>query len=304
MEEATAPLANERSAVALADGSQERVCALPDGRVLGYREYGDPAGHPVIHAHGGLVSGLDVATADEAARALGLLLLALDRPGIGLSTSKPGRTTADWADDVSAFADSLGLARFGALGWSLGGQYALALAARLPSRVTSTVVVAGAPPLDARKLAELNATDRRLLRLCTTSPRLARALFATMGGVARHAPRLFETLLTRELGEADREVFARLPPGAFARTVAMAMRQPDGMVEEYRAWARPFGFELSEVRGPVTIWQGTGDTLVPSEWGRTLTAAIGGAKLRLLRDEGHFLAHARWPEVLASLVPA
>src|SRR5690606_30017162 len=86
---------------------------LPDRRVLALREYGDPKGRPVVCNHGGLVSGQDVSPADAAARALNVRLISPDRPGIGASTPRPGRTTRDWADDVGHMADALGLDRFG-----------------------------------------------------------------------------------------------------------------------------------------------------------------------------------------------
>ena len=40
---------------------------LPEDRHLGYREYGDPAGRPVVSCHGGLLCGLDAAAYDTAA---------------------------------------------------------------------------------------------------------------------------------------------------------------------------------------------------------------------------------------------
>ena len=78
-----------------------------------------------------------------------------------------------------------------------------------------------------------------------------------------------------------------------------ALAQPTGMAQEYRAWARPWGFGLSDVRCPVTVWQGDSDALVPAQWARSLTADIPGAHLHSVAGEGHFLAYRRWDEVLA-----
>ncbi len=77
--------------------------------------------------------------------------------------------------------DSLGLPRFGAFGWSLGGQYALALGAGLPYRVSAVVVVAGCLPMNPDRISEVNRTDRTILRLSSDHPRVARRTFRVMG---------------------------------------------------------------------------------------------------------------------------
>src|SRR3954453_12685143 len=69
--------------------AEDHVIRLRDGRTLGFAEYGDPGGMPVICNHGGLSSRLDVAPAHESAKQHRLRLLAPDRPGIGLSSRKP-----------------------------------------------------------------------------------------------------------------------------------------------------------------------------------------------------------------------
>jgi uncharacterized membrane protein len=43
-------------------------------------------------------------------------LIALDRPGMGLSDYQPRRTFVDWPDDVNQVAAALGLDRFAVLG--------------------------------------------------------------------------------------------------------------------------------------------------------------------------------------------
>ena len=124
-----------------------QTCVLPDGRTIGFAEYGAPGGHPVLYFHGFPASRLEGCITDKQARRHNVRVLALDRPGYGLSTRVPGRTTMDYPDDVLAFAASQNLPRFGILGLSGGGPYALACASKIPaSRLTHVGVLAGAGP--------------------------------------------------------------------------------------------------------------------------------------------------------------
>ncbi len=274
-----------------------------DERALGYRELGDPNGQPVVNCHGGLVCGLDIAPFHDAARELGVRIISPDRPGIALSDPAPGRTTADWADDVRALIDALGVARTAVLGWSMGGQYALACAARLHDRVTRTVVIAGAVPLDDETaFAELNSIDRRFTRLAQHHPHLASTLFATLGELARHTPDVWAHLTARGAVPVEAEAMRALPDPGIAAAAAAALAHPDGMVEEYRAWVRPWGFAPEDVRAPVTIWQGDADELVPPRWAHELTDRIAGARLELRAGEGHFLGYRHQADVLRDLV--
>ena len=90
----------------------DRFVRLRDGRRLGFTEYGDPAGFPVVNCHGGLACRLDVAAADGVARDASIRLISPDRPGVGLSDPRPGRTVLDWAADVSELTKQLGVDRF------------------------------------------------------------------------------------------------------------------------------------------------------------------------------------------------
>ncbi len=261
---------------------------LSDGRYLGYSEYGDPGAFPVINCHGGLVCRLDVASLDDVAARSGVRLVSPDRPGIASSDPKEGRTTSAWAEDVRELADRLELSRFAVMGWSMGGQYALACSYALGDRVTRTAVVAGALPLeDPATFAELNRTDRRLTRLSQRRPALARCAFAVMGTVARRAPRV---LLRDD------------PPEGLATAMAVALRPAGGMVEEYRAWVRPWGFRPEEVTGPVAVWHGADDELVPPSWASRLSEAMPRAILHMVPGEGHFLPFHRGQEILHDLL--
>lgn len=281
----------------------DRTAPLPDGRALAFREYGDPDGLPVLSCHGGLLCGLDAVGYDAAARAAGVRIVSPDRPGLGASSPAPGRTTADWAADATALLDHLGVARAGILGWSMGGQYALACAARIPERVTRTVVVAGALPLDdPDTFAQLNAMDRRLTRLAIHHPHVARETFLALGEVARHRPSAWAHLTERAAAPDEAAAIDALSDPAIARAAASALADGDGMVEEYRAWVRPWGFDPEAVPGEVTVWQGDADALVPPAWGATLAGRIPQGRLHTVPAAGHFVAFTHTREVLADLV--
>ncbi|MFF6772869.1 alpha/beta fold hydrolase [Streptomyces sp. NPDC012637] len=282
---------------------ETRSVILADGRRLAYTEFGDPKGWPVFHCHAGLIGRLDVVSAAGEAHALGIRLISPDRPGVGHSDPKPGRTTRDWASDVSELADALGIERFSVYGCSMGGQYALACAAVLRPRVERVAFASGAVPLDdPHALAELNLGDRTLTRLARRASPVAAGVFAISGRLCRWLPGPTMGMTARLFAPPDRDAIERMGI-AFAHATADAMRQPRGMVEEYRAWARPWGFRPEDVEAPVDLWFGAEDRLVPPTWHARLARRLPHAELHVMDGSGHLVAYDRWREVLSRLDP-
>jgi pimeloyl-ACP methyl ester carboxylesterase len=145
--------------------------------------------------------------------------------------------------------------------------------------------------------AELNAMDRRFTRLAQHHPHVGREVFRTLGEVARHRPEAWAHLTTRGAMPEEGAALEGLPdPGIAA--AAHALDGGDGMVEEYVAWARPWGFSPADVAGPVTLHQGTRDELVPPAWADRLAAALPDARLERHDGAGHFLAFTDPPLAL------
>lgn len=119
---------------------------LPDGRKLGYDERGALDGKPLFYLHGSPSSRVEseLYVSDELLHSLGVHLIAVDRPGMGLSDFQPNRHLLDWSNDVIAFADHLNLERFSILAYSLGGPYGMACAHAIPERLTKVGIVSGA----------------------------------------------------------------------------------------------------------------------------------------------------------------
>lgn len=280
----------------------DHLLVVDDGRTVGYSVYGDPDGRPVVNCHGGLVSGHDVAPADAVARELGICVISSDRPGVARTDPLPGRGMLPWVgSDVERLIDHLGVDRFGVMGWSAGGQYALAVARGLADRVDRCAVIAGCLPLDDPGVfAGLNRVDRTLVRLARRAPAPARSFFRLTAVLAARWPSAL--LRTALVGVPPDEADAVRARGDWLpQLMAEGARQPRGAVDEYLTLSDPWGFAPEDVTVPVRVFQGGDDTLVPPAWGETLAGRLPDASYVVYPGEGHFVALTRRREVLAWL---
>lgn len=98
----------------LKDDSSATI-TLPDGRKLGYAEYGSKEGSTIICLHGLPGSRIDFARSDAAAKDVGARIISIDRPGIGLSSPYERGTLLTFAKDVEHLTDTLGLDSYAVL---------------------------------------------------------------------------------------------------------------------------------------------------------------------------------------------
>jgi len=277
---------------------------LPDGRELAYEEYGDPAGFPVLSFHGGLSSRLDAAPAHDAALLAGVRLISPDRPGMGLSTYRPGRRLLDWPADVDALTRALGIGRFAVMGWSAGGAYAAVCAAKMGRRVTAAALLSSAVPFDLYGTTRgLTSEDRALLFLTRRVPWLASATLK-FSIVNASNTRLLRAVM-RSFPPADRSVLAEWgPPDLALAFVREALRQGTaGCVQDYRIFGDPWGFSLEEIRVPVQIWEGADDRTGPPGYRAFLQRHIAHATVTVVPGEGHLsLLPHQAPAIFAALL--
>ncbi len=281
---------------------------LDDGRRLGWYEYGDHSGAPCLFLPGSATSGLAGAALHAAAAVNGVLLVCVDRPGLGLSDPSPRRPLADWASDVEQLADRLSLKRFGLLAHSGGGAYALAVASRLPDRVSCTVVGAGSPPYAeswTRAVGMVSRTTRLYNGLALHAPRLFGALHSLSAPRSAKAVDRLTALASR--GNSPDAEFARSHPGETRPAIEAlgdGCRQgPGGPTEDIATLCRPWGFDLREVTGPVEWWHGQQDTHVSPQAGREMTARLAHVTPHFI-DGGHYALFAHAAQAMTPLRPA
>ena len=88
---------------------------LPDGRKLGYTQYGLHTGKTVFYFHGLPGSRVEAAAFDAFGKELGARVIATDRPGYGWSSPHPGRTILSTVKDVEHLAEELDVDSYGVL---------------------------------------------------------------------------------------------------------------------------------------------------------------------------------------------
>ena len=287
---------------------QPLTVRTPAGRVFGYYDFGDPEGTPVLAMHGTPACGAGFVWADTVCRERGVRLLAPDRPGIGYSDRLPAGPQATVVDHTAAlltFADALDVDSFSLLGYSGGGPYALAMAHAVPDRTRALAVVSGAGHVgEWATLADFDTTDRQMSRLATRVPSFARIALATSARIAKIAPRVSMWFAMTEMAAADREIVAQFPSASSALAVFTQafLRGGAGVVDDYAALARPWGFQVEDITVPVHCWHATSDVNVPHRHTEDLAARIPGAGVTMWDGEGHLAIVGRVDEVLDCLL--
>jgi len=275
---------------------------LRDGRSLGYAEYGDADGKPVFYFHGFPGSRIDwpLFDTDAIAARLNARIIAVDRPGMGLSDFKRARKLLDWPDDVIELADALQVDRFAVLGISGGGPYAAACAFKIPQRLTATTIVCGMGPFEAP-----GAKDGTAMLLPGKFTLMRKSLLMLMAMGLRRNPDRFLSQMKDAVAEPDKLLLAQ---PEVVQTFIYSMREAFRSGTRGASWdavlyQRPWGYQLQDISMQIHLWHGELDTQVPVSVGQYVANAAPDCQSKFLPDEGHLsLAHNHIEEIMSVLV--
>ena len=264
---------------------------LSDGRRLDVRVSGPQDGLPLIVHHGTPGARTPTRAVERAVHARGLRLVTTSRPGYGQSTRRPGRRVVDVVADTAELLGALGADRCLVAGWSGGGPHALACAARLDA-VAAALVVAGVGPFDmpgVEFLAGMGEANVVEFGAAVAGEEPLRAFLEPEAEQLRTiVPGDIVASLDSLLPPADRAVLT----DEYAEDLAASFHEAlqvgtDGWVDDDLAFVAPWGFTLDEITGPVQLWQGSEDLMVPAAHGRWLAEAVPGVSAHLVEGEGH-----------------
>jgi len=282
-----------------------RHIRLYDGRKLGFAEYGDPKGIPVVVCHGTAASRLQTHPDESIACKAGVRLIVPDRPGHGLSDFQKQRTPLDWPDDLVQLADRLEIERFAMLGLLTGGGvYALHCAFKIPQRLTAVSLVSCRATVQLMKAEP--AIAKPVLTLARHAPALLNQYLKVMGNSVGNDPKTYLQQRLPNYSEVDRN-FLNTPVGEkiFCEPLAEANAHgSQGIAWDLITCMRDWEFELSEIDYPVTIWHGSNDNIVPIEEAKAIAAALPRSTTHFIDGEGQFLFINHWQAILDDIVQA
>lgn len=267
-------------------GPAVRALTLPDGRVVHYIDEGEPDWRPVLYVSG---TGTSVRAfgMTEYLRSLRtrlkLRFIAIERNGFGDTAFRPGWTTKDYAAEVRAVLDHLGIRQAAALAISGGGPYLAEIAAEMPDRLLSLHFLAATsgfgPDKKACKMSDAELTE-------------AMAVAQNPEGWWAYP----ETSPTRKIpGFADRAY----EEGARTYFIRGQMGDLRGQVAEYRRYCTGPKADVTKVQVPVYVYQGTADTSVPVDQAQYWQSQFPDVrKARIYEGEGHDVQYRHWDQLL------
>jgi pimeloyl-ACP methyl ester carboxylesterase len=274
---------------------------------------GVPEGRRALFVHGVPASSENVRYLDLSGRAIaaaGVSMVAIDRPGIGLTdpsaaaAADPAAAARAAADDMAAVLDALGWERATVVVHSAGAYAGVTMAARHADRVARLVLVAGASPDMGASVPDMDPDARAFFDLCRDRPRAAAWIMRAMRAGLTVAPGPATRAAAKSLPPADRALLSDVRASrAFVAMVRRALvRGPAGVVADARAARGPWPVDVAAISGPVDLYAGGEDRNVPPSVAEAWASRFPQARIERLAGAGHVsILPAVTEAVLASL---
>lgn len=238
----------------------------------------------------------------------GWRIVCASRPGYDGSPRLRGRSFADNPADTRALLDFLGVESAYVMGHSGGGGSAFADAALNPDRVRSVAVIATMAPRRAMGPwwwvgLRVNWPELRALQGGESS--LRKKLEQDIAEMAK-VKRGEDITASDEFAQLYSPVDQACFKGEFVDFSLECHRRVqaglEGWIDDDFAFYEDWGFDLSSIRVPVSIWQGGEDNIIPLAHGEWLKERVPGDHPPSFPDEGHVsLVTRRYGEILDRL---
>lgn len=287
--------------------AEDLTMKLPDGRLLGYAEYGDPAGLPLLAFHGMPGCRHMFRPTHSLGVEMGIRVIAVERPGFGLSSPHPHRSLRSYIDDIAAFTDALGLRRFAVAGVSAGAPYAAACAALMPDRVTALAMVSPVGPMAGQEApAWIGLGHAIAFRAGPRLMPLLAGIFSIGRGLFLYAPQVMGGLMMARAAPSDWKILSRRDIRTdLLSAVADGMRPGVGAsLQDMRIFSRAWDIPYDHITAPAFLWMGMADRNVPVQAALRLGELVPGCHVKQIEKGGHFWIFDNAREVLATIAGA
>lgn len=282
----------------------EQHIILKDNRKLGFAEYGNTKGYPIIYCHGSQSSRLEMHYDMSFAIAHDLRIITIDRPGHGISDFNPKGSVLSFAKDVKQLTEFLKIDRFSVVGMSAGAPFALGLAYLFPEKIYKTSIISGFAPYTKESRKHLSSEVKTMLNLAKSFPFLLKILLKFQTKQINKNPKKALQGFLKIMSEPDKEV---LKNESVMRVIENMFKESFRYGSEGNAYeiskilVKDWNFELNQIQVPVTFWQGKKDNNVPYKWAEMMKNEIPNAILKTYLDKGHLMIFQYAHEIFKGL---
>ncbi len=279
---------------------------LKDQRRIGFAEYGTSKGYPIVYCHGSQSSRLEMHYDHSFAKKNNLRILAIDRPGHGLSDMNSEGSILDFARDVKQVTEHLNIEQFSVAGMSAGAPFALGIAYLYPKNVCKLGIISGFAPFSKQSKKPLTKEVKFLLNIAKSAPFILRLLLKIQTKNIKKNPRKSLQNFTKSMSKPDQKVLQNDAVIAVIRTMFQeAFRKGSAGVahEICNLLVYDWRFKINEIEVPVHYWQGEQDNNVPFQWAQLMHKQTKNGTLTSFANEGHLLIFKHAEEIFRNLKP-
>ncbi len=279
----------------------DNILTLKSGKKLGYAEYGNPEGIPILVHHGNPGSRLFWGMLPESPFDESYRLIAPDRPGYGFSEHYGRESILKWPGIVEELMDHLHIDNFYNVGVSGGGPYALICAASLNERIFASSLIGPVGPFVKESIGDMNI-NRHLFSLARKLPWLIILQFRLTTKMIKRNPASFINLIKKKLKGEDRILVEE-------KNIQKLLTID--FLEAYRFGAdgsiydcfipTEWPIQLEKIKGSVEVWNGTQDRSI-GDMAKYIGEQIPSAVTHTIPDMGHLFIIHNMKKVLDSMV--
>lgn len=279
----------------------DNILILSSGKKLGYAEYGNREGIPILMHHGNPGSRLFWGMLNNSPFNEKYRLIAPDRPGYGLSDHYGKESLKKWPGIIKELMSYLEIDKFYNCGVSGGGPYALICARDLCERINGTALISPVGPLVPESVGNMNV-NKKLFSIAPRFPALIKLQFKITTKMLRKNPERFISLFEKKVKGSDRAIISTEKVRNLLKIDFLeAYRQNDsGSVYDCFIPSQ-WPIELDSLKGNIQIWYGENDRSIGNMAGY-MGAKIRGSETYVIKGKGHFLVFEQTGKILDKLV--
>ena len=283
------------------DTDADQSICLPDGRKLGYVEYGNPDGEPVIYCHSLIHPDHQMFHIPEMQVQLKYRVISPKRSGFLHSTpvNKPC-SLQEHAADIIQLANHLKLSTFKVMAHSNGCPFAAALAHDYPQRVNKLLLISGFVPPHLDDITKIKSNDRHMYKLGKFLPDKALRKVANMAikGFFKNASSLIQSNLHHV--SASELIFMKTPEVQdFLQQWIQASypNRTEAIVQDFFVRIRNWGFNPEQVQVPVILYHAKDDSTVDISCAKRISSALPNCESHYLDSGGHYIFFTQFDKI-------